>query len=202
MAASETEICNTALSHLGLGKEIAALETERSAEASACRRFYDLIRDTTLRDAPWPFATRFADLALVAEDPVDEWSYSYRVPANCLSFRKVLSGLEVDTRDTRVKYRIVSDDAGSLIYTNEENARCEYTILIEDPIRYPADFTLALSLRLAAAIAPRITAGDPFKMGERAMRLYQFEISKAQAQAANEEQPAIEPDSEFVRGRE
>ena len=40
--ASSTEIANLALSHLGNGTEIADLETERSSEASACRRFYDV----------------------------------------------------------------------------------------------------------------------------------------------------------------
>jgi len=199
--ASSTEICNLALSHIGVGKEIANLETEKSEEAAACRRFYDTARDEVLRDFTWPFATVMATLGLIEEDPNDEWSYSYRYPSDCLMFRRILSGQRTDTRDTRVPYKIAQDSSGTLIFTDQENAECEYTIREDDPLRYPPDFVLAFSFLLASYIAPRLTGGDPFKLGQRALQLYALQISKAQANAKNEEQPDIEPDSEFTRAR-
>lgn len=199
--ASIADICNLALSHLGVGKEIANLETENSEEAQTCRRFYETVRDQTLRDFAWPFATRIAALALVDEEPNDEWDYSYRFPSNALKIRRILSGIRNDSRQTRTPYKIAGDTSGSLIYTDMEDAEIEYTIRVTNPLRYPPDFLMALSLRLASYIAPRLTGGDPFKLGNRALELYAFEIGKSEASAANEEQPDETPESEFVQER-
>lgn len=200
--ASETEIANLALSHLGTAKEIANLETEQSQEASACRRYYDISRDATLRDFPWPFATKIIAVGLVEEDPNDEWDYSYRVPSDCVKVRRILSGDRVDNVDTQEPYRIVHDDSGALIYTDKEDAEIEYTLRVEDPGLYPSDFTMALSYRLAMYIAPRLTAGDPYRLGDKVMRLYEIEISRARATSVNEERIEKLSESEFMKARE
>lgn len=200
--ASETEIANLALSHLGIGKEIASLETEKSEEATACRRFYTLLRDSSLRDFPWPFATKIIAVGLVEEDPNDEWSFSYRYPTDCLKLRRILSGTRNDNRQTRIPYKVARDDDGLLIWTDKEDAEVEYTVKETNPERFSADFVTFLSLRLSVAIAPRLTRGDPFKMGERAARLYELEVSKARATAVNEQQDEENPESEFISGRE
>lgn len=200
--ASETEIANLALSHLGIGKEIAVLETEKSEEAAACRRFYTILRDASLRDFPWPFCTRIIAVGLVEADPNDEWAYSYRYPANCMKIRRILSGTRNDNRQTRVPYKITQDDDGILIFTDKEDAEVEYTVKETNPERFSPDFITFLSLRLAAMVAPRLTRGDPFKMGERALRLYEYEVSKARATAVNEQQDEENPTSEFISGRE
>ena len=200
--ASDTEICNLALSHLGIGKEIASLETEKSQEAASCRRFYTTALDATLRDYPWAFATKIATLALVEEEPNDEWLYSYRYPTDCLFIKRILSGLKEDTRQSRVVYRVLSDSAGKLIYTNYENADMEYTYRVTDSNIYPSDFTLALSFRLAYYIAPQITAGDPFKLRSEVMQAYMLELGKARSNNNNEEQDAEDQESEFIRARD
>lgn len=200
--ASKTEICNQSLSHLGIGKEIANFTTEASQEAQACRRFYDQALEATLRDFNWPFATKFAALGLIEEDPTTEWSYSYRYPTDCLKIRRILSGVRNDKRDTRVEYKVGQDDSGLLIYTDMEDAEIEYTLNATDPQFYPSDFTNALAFRLAMYIAPRLTGGDPFKMGDRAAKMYDYEVSRAKATALNEEQETVEAESEFIRARE
>lgn len=199
---TEVEICNLALSHLGIGKEIANLATERSQEANACRAFFNVCRDETLNDADWPFATKFIDLGLVEEDPTDEWGFSYRYPSDCVKFRRIISGSRNDTRDTRVPYKIGKDSDGRLIYVDKEDAAAEYTERVEDPLFFSADFVIALSFKLAGYIAPRVTAGDPFKLRQQAMELYVYEISKAQANAFNEQQDERVPESEFINARE
>lgn len=200
--ASQSQICNLALSHLGVGKEIANLETERSPEAAACRRFYDIALETTLRDFPWPFATKIAALPLVDENIHDEWGYSYRYPTDAIHLRRVLSGMRSDTASSRVPYRLSQDDAGVLIYTDQAQASIEYTLRADNPTIYPPDFVLALSFRLATLIAPRITGGDPFKVGDKAQARYEDEINRARASALNEAQIDIQADSEFIRVRE
>ena len=201
MASSKTEICNIALSHLGSAKDVANVETEASQEAGACRRFYDMALKATLRDFPWSFATKIADMQLVEEDPNDEWAYSYRYPSDCLRMRRILSGNRNDTNDTREPYKISRDASGLLIFSDKENAEIEYTKYETDPLAYPEDFVVALSYRLAAFIAPRVTAGDKFKLGAAAMQNYLFEISRAESTSLNEQQADIHPDSEFIRVR-
>ena len=201
VSGSEVAIVNIALSHLGVGKEIANLVTEQSEEAECARRLYGTARDATLRDFPWPFATTIATLALIEEDPNDEWAYSYRYPTDCLYLRRILSGIRNDYRQSRVSYKIAQDSGGSLIYTDQGDAQIEYTARVTDPTRYPQDFVIMLSLYLAALIAPRLAGGDPHKLGDRAMKMYYLELSKAVSRAANEEQAEEAPVSEFERAR-
>lgn len=191
-----------ALSHLGIGKEIANITTEQSQEAAACRRFYDTARDATLRDFNWPFCSKIIALSLIEEDPTDEWKYSYRYPSDCLHLKRILSGARNDTHQSRVEFKILKDSAAHIIYTDIENAEAEYTERVSDPSFYPSDFQLALSYRIAHYIAPRLTKGDPFKIKADMMKLYDLELSRAQATALNEEQQATAPDAEFIRIRE
>jgi len=202
--ATKTEIANLALSHLGIGKEIADLDTEKSQEAVTMRRFYETCRDATLRDFAWPFTTKFATLALVADPPTEteEWDFSYRYPTDCLMIRRVQTDIRVDTHQSRIVFKLGRDDAGELVYTDEAEAKIEYTFREEDPQRFPPDFILALSFRMAVYAAPRLTGGDPFKMGDRAARLYMNEISMAQSSASNESVPDQLPDAETIRARE
>ena len=199
---TSTEIANMAISHVGSGKEIANLDTESSEEASACRRFYENARDTVLRDCNWPFATEIVTLGLVEEDPNTEWDFSYRYPSDCINIRKIQSGIRNDHRQSRVPYRVAQDSTGLLIFTDEQNAVLEYTKREEDTSRFPSDFAIALSYKLAYLIAPRLSRGDPFKMKQDLQREYMMAISMAKAAAFNEEQSDQEPESEFMRIRE
>ena len=197
---SPVEICNMALSHLGVGKEIASL-TENSQEAKACRRFYENSRDDTLRAFDWSFATAFIALGLVEEDPTTEWAFSYRQPSDCIKIRRILSGERNDTQESKTPFKISSDTSGILILTDMEEATTEYTKRTEAVEHYPSDFIQAMSFKLAVLIAPRLTAGDRFKMGARAASLFVKAISDAQGNSLNEEQPDQPPDSEFITAR-
>lgn len=200
---SDAAICNLALSHIGASKEIQNLESDKSEEATVCRRFYTFALKEAQRDFPWSFCNviGFA-LALVETDPNDEFGYSYRYPSDCEFFKRILSGIRNDTRQSRVHYRIGRDETGKLIYTDKENATCEYTTFEDNPVVYPPDFIMAFSLLLAAYIAPKITAGDPFKLGQRAYNLYLASIGKARANDFNEQQAEEPPDAESVRARQ
>lgn len=200
---SKVEICNLALSHLGIAKEVQNLENDAGQEAQACRRFYDNARDETLRDFPWSFATKFATLAVV-EDAVttDEWTYAYRYPTDALKIRRILSGSRNDSRQSRVPYKIVQDTAGLLLYTDMEDAVMEYTVKTTETTKFPVDFVMALSYRIAYYIAPRLTGGDPFKLGPQAMQNYARSLSKAAATNLNEEQVEEDVQAESIRARD
>ncbi len=200
--ASKTEICNLSLGHLGISDSLADVETERSTEARVCRKFYEISLKATLRDFAWPLAKRTVTLALVEEDPTNSWAYSYRYPSNCVEIRKIGSGIANDTRQSRVPYEVGQDDDGLLIYTNQSEAEIEFTKYEENPLLYPPDFILAASWRLAAYIAPSLTAGDPYKLGDRALSMYERELTMAKGNAIREEQQPEQVESEFIRGRE
>jgi hypothetical protein len=198
---SKTEISNLALSHLGISSDIANLDTEKSEEATACRRFYELAKKSTLSDIDWTFATKFETLGLIEENPTSEWRYSYRYPVGCLNFRRILSGLRNDTPESRVPYIILTDDAGKIIYTDEQNAESEYTQDVTDTTLFSEEFVLALSFRLAAYVAPRVTGGDPFKLKKDMLAQYGIEIKNAKKKNMNELQVELPPESEFIRTR-
>lgn len=207
---SKTEICNMAISHLGIGKEIADLDTEKSSEAGACRRFYDVARDSSLRGFNWPFARQFSTLNLITDNTTQidstssylpEWNYYYAVPSGCLSIHRVLSGARNDSRQSRVPYILVQTQSGPQIYTDQINAQIEYTSQLTDTSLYPPDFVMAFSFLLASYIAPRITGGDNFQIGKMALEQYLSAISMAKAKALNEEQVDMDPESEFIRAR-
>lgn len=201
---STTDIVNLALGEIGVGTEVNNLETEKSQEAQAARRFFPICRDATLRDARWTFARKIFTLELVEENPNSpnqEWLFSYRMPADVVQLHRIISGFRVDTALTRVPYKLYHDDQGKLIYTNKQNAQIEYTGSSIDPEVWPPDFVMALSYRLAMKLLSRLSAGDPFKNGPRITALYLAEIGKAQAQAFNEEQVDLPPESSFINER-
>lgn len=197
---SQIEISNMALFHLGQGTKIASID-ERSAAAQACKTFFEMVRDLVLQDMAWPFATKFAELALVEEDPTTEWSFSYRYPNDCLTFRRILSGVRTDNRESRVSYIEGQDSEGTLIYTDMANAVGEYTGKITDVSRFSPQFAIAMSYRLAFYIAAPLTSGDPSGLAGRVMNHYAIHITKAQATALNEIQPDEEPEAGSIRAR-
>jgi len=200
-----------ALAHLGVGKAIVDFALDRTAEAVACRLFYDQAVAETMRDFPWPFAKRIAELTLVEEDPNVEWEYSYRYPSTAHSIIRIPNeATRVDTRAIRVPYTIGSDEDGRLIYTDKEDALVEYISDLSDiapdtfESRLTADVQGALILMLASMIAPMVTGGDQFKLGERALNLYAWRIGTARANALNEMRQGNDEDvdSEFITVRE
>lgn len=200
--ATKVEICNMAIAHLGAGKPISNIDTERSAEASACRLFFDIARDATLREFKWPFATSIVALQEIEEAPSTEWSYSYQYPNTCLFFRRILSGTRIDTQDTRVPYKVVQDDARTVIYTDQPEAEAEITLKQTNPAIFPPDFVLALSYRLASYIAPSVGGSEGKKLRAEMLQLYSSELGQAQANAYNEEVSEQMPDAETIRARQ
>jgi hypothetical protein len=200
--ATKTSICNLALAHLGQTKYLSNIDTDTSVVADVLREFYDLTLKEVIRDFKWPFCVRRASLALIGADPNAEWGYAYRYPSDCESVDRVLSGVRNDTRQSRISYKIEADDAGKIIYCDQVDAEIEYSVVPDDPEQFPPDFALALSFKLATYVAPAITAGDPFKLGDRAMSFYRYTITNAMANSKREEQVDEDPQSEYVRGRE
>lgn len=200
--ALNTEVANLALHHIGITeKSIANLETENSVEARVCRRFYELALEAVLRDYSWPFATKFESLNLIEENPNIEWQYAYSYPSDCMKIRRMVSGIKDESSEERTPYKIANLDGQKVILTDQVEAAIEYVAKITDPNLMSSDFVSAFSLRLGHYIAPSLTGGDPFKLGERCKREYIEEISEAKSNAFNEEQPELTDESSYTRAR-
>src|SRR5262245_59714984 len=126
MVSSDTEIANIALRHLGHSSDIANLETENSVPARAMRKIYYVVRDQMIRSYDWNFARKYAALIFVASSPSEVagmWGFSHQVPADCLNFRKILSGANPEQVGSPIPFERV----GSLIYSHVSEPRARYS---------------------------------------------------------------------------
>lgn len=203
MASSTLEVWNIAMTNLGIGTEIASI-TERSQEAQACNRVSDIAIDEVLRSWGWPFCKKNVALALVTSKgdtghPTTEYLYSYRYPSDCLQARKILSEVRNDSRASRWTYEEMADEQGTLIVTDKQYAVLEYTSNVgRNPGRWSADFVTALAYLISSRVAPRLTKGDPYKLGNANLGLYARSIAIARSNAANEIQPDEAPESDSI----
>lgn len=197
-----TEICNLALGHLA-ASTIQDAETEQSTEAKVCRLFYSPALREYLRDFRWPFASRIQALALIEEEPNSLWKYSYRYPSDCLDFYSIISpGLRAAQTVEPIPFVTSGDGQGQIIFTDQPDAEAEYGVYIDDPNLLPADFIMGFSFRLAFYMAPRLTKGDPFKLGERAWKASQSWAAKAQYSARVESKSDPKPTTESITARD
>lgn len=220
-------ICNMALGHLKITNQISILASDLSAEAVACRTFYDICKLEMMEDFKWPFATTQGPLSLIEDNPFEfdlgsadtsgdgpsvgdsEWSYAYQYPPNCVNFVRIISGTRNEARMDRVPFRIFNNNTNAnsnqggtkMILTDMECAFGEWTTSVTQEDSFSAAVVLALSYKLAAIIAPMVTGGDPFKLGDKAEANYTKQLMKAQGNALNEEQMEEDPESEFVLAR-
>ena len=192
------EICNMALSRIG-ASPIEAL-TEASEAARKCNQFYEHDRRVVLRRYPWPWATRRVELAAMTDSPQD-YLYAYRYPADCCYLRKIFAvapdGHFVPLPD--VRYKIVSDETGLVIYTNEPRVVAEYTADVRDAALFDEMFCEALSWKLAASIALKLTGNE--QIISMARSEYDLIFNMAVSDAENEQNVPLPPPSSFIRAR-
>ena len=179
--ATEVDICNLALAHLGDDATIATLSPpEGSAQAEKAARFYPIARNTLLQMHTWNFAAKRGNLALTA-NTLDQWDYAYVAPADMMSPVAIISPTAQNDYATRMSAGdtpggITSNYAptivagqytpqqfaieGTFIYTNQENAMLRYQAFITDPSTFSPLFVITLSWHLASMLAGPIIKGD------------------------------------------
>lgn len=158
--ASEVDIANLALSHLGDSATVASLDPpEGSAQAEHCARFYPIARDSLLELHNWKFATRRATLAQLSVDS-GPWAFAYAVPADALKMLAVLPSGAASDADSEDYEPEVVETGASAILTNCELATLRYIALVTDTTKFSPLFELALSWQLASFLAGPILKGD------------------------------------------
>ena len=179
--ATEIDICNLALAHLGDDATIASLSPpEGSAQAEKAARFYPIARNTLLEIHTWSFASKRGNLALTTNS-LDQWDYAYAAPADMMSPVAIISPSSQNDYATRMSAGdtpggITSNYAptivagqytpqqfaveGDLIYTNQEDAMLRYQAYITDPSLFSPLFVITLSWHLASMLAGPVIKGD------------------------------------------
>lgn len=200
--ASEVQIVNMALGRIGVSDVIASL-TEQSQAALSASVIFNVDRDQVLRDAPWPFATKYATAALVtgsSATPANrDWVFAYRYPADCHYMRRIVPA-SVGRRETRpVPFRVGRDDQGRLIYTNEQDAELEYTLAVTDAAEFDPLFVSALADLLGWHLAPALSRMKG--AADDAARRYVRSIEQARVAAFNEGREEYPEEAEWIRAR-
>lgn len=200
MAYDQVRICNVALSHCASQRFLATLDDE-GTEADLCRLHYVPARDEVLNAHHWPFARRFAALALVeaADDQpwAAEWGYAYRYPADCAGLRRILSGSRRDP--SPIPYELGSDASGKLIFTDEADAQVAYTHMVTDVTMFSDAFCQAVAWRMAWHMSLPLSGRTDLRAG--ADQEYQRVLADAKVAGLAEQQRDPEPDAEWIRAR-
>ena len=162
--ASEVSICNLSLTAIG-ASPITAL-TDAAAEAVVCRAHYEVARDATLFEYPWPEAVGRASLAMLAAGPAYKYAYAYALPADCL---RVLA-IDDDRTDWKVE--------GQTLVTNNSTVYVRYIKKLTDPNAFGPALLSAIAARLAAEVVMPLTGSrslfaDMWKVYDAKLRMAQ-----------------------------
>ena len=179
--ATEIDICNLALAHLGDDATIASISPpEGSTQAEQAARFYPLARNSLLESHTWNFASKSATLSTTPNN-LEQWEYAYVAPADMMTPLAIISPTAHNDYATRMSSGdtpggITSNYSptivaghytpqqftleGIYIYTNQENALLRYQALITDSTKFSPLFVITLSWHLASMMAGPIIKGD------------------------------------------
>lgn len=179
--AATTREVNRALLEIGNTKFLTNYCTQTTLEAQTARLLYESSVRAVLHAFPWPFATRYAALALSATQPSNQdWAFSYRQPIDCIFERRLVVARATGVDPAPPPMELSSDTSGGLILTNQPAAVLEYTCR-PACVAFAGDalFKEALVWHLAAKLAPPLT-----RMADKAkfcMEQYELCIAKANA---------------------
>lgn len=150
------QICNEALLFTGTNAIINDFN-ENTAEAKACKVVYEKTRDALLEKFPWRFCTRRAVLAQLAIETTG-WAYTYALPADCLSPRRIWNGLHVCQDADEIPFDVESYSltltpfGGLCLLTDKAQAELIYTAANTNPALYSPLFVEALAWAIAVKL--------------------------------------------------
>lgn len=221
--ASEVDICNLALGHLGDSATVSSLSPpEGSAQAEHCSRFYPIARDSLLEMHAWNFATTRVTLASLGSG-WPEWQYCYACPTDAVNLLAVLasdatddysiqnnfgftqSGLPLVGAGTYTPQTYAQEtlsDGTLVIYTNQVNAMLRYTRTVTDTTIFSPLFVDALAWYLASYLAGPIIKGDQGAAeAKRCMAAALGMLAKATTSDSNQRRTNIAPNTGWIAGR-
>lgn len=223
--ASDVDICNLALAHLGDSATVATIDPpEGSAQAEHCARFYPIARDALLEMHQWGFCTRRAMLALL-DNPSSSWAFCYAFPNGVLNLLAVLAHDAADDYSNAPAqswgqaspaYPLTAfgayapqpfvaesrDDGAEVIYTNQADAVLRYTARVTDPTKFSPLFVECLSWLLSSYLAGPIMKGDTgAAAAAKAYQVFRSRLTDAIESDANQRNVKPAHNVAWINGR-
>ena len=199
MGTTKVDICNLALSHLGMNA-ITSL-TEDNPSVRACNYFFDPSRDAVFSEFKWPFATVKEALVAVSDTVLElEWSYVYVYPTQAAAVWSVYNESTIKTKDEEefeVAFQVANNR--KVICSNNKTAYAEYTYKVPDTTIFSPSFVIAFSLRLASSMAHTLI-GD-VEVGKDLLLTYSTSISETKRQSYVERKKKPNQTSAYVNSR-
>jgi hypothetical protein len=225
--ASEVDICNLALGHLGDNATVSSISPpEGSAQAEHCARFYPIARDALLEMHNWNFSMRRVNLAEIS-NTWPEWKHAYVLPGDSINIIAVMPPeanddyasrfVPTDTPDFAHNYSPViaagryspqpfsveiSTDGNHVLYTNQEEAMLRYTCYVTDTTSFSPLFVMTLSWQLASMLAGPIIKGDVGSAeSKRCTQMAMGYLSQARMSDSNQRRTTLEHIVPWSAGR-
>jgi len=221
--ATEIDICNLALAHLGDDATIASIKPpEGSAQAENAARFYPIARNALLETHTWNFASKRVALATTT-NTLEQWEYAYVAPADMMTPLAIISPTAQNDYSTRMSSGdtpggITSNYSptivaghytpqqfaveGIYIYSNQENALLRYQSLVTDPSKFSPLFVVTLSWHLASMLAGPIIKGDQgMAQAKRCAEMMQGYLITAKQQDSSHRDITVEHIVPWTSGR-
>lgn len=207
--ASEVDIVNLALAHLGDNATVVSLDPpEGSAQAEHAARFYPIARDSLLELHQWGFSTKRVALALLSSG-CSEWDYAYAQPSDAFNIIAVLSPDASNAYSagmgayTPPPFACEIDANGAdVIYTDQAEAVLRYTGIVTDTTMFSPLFVMTLSWHLASLLAGPLLKGDVGAAeGKRCAQMMQGYLSKAMVSDAGQRRSTPQHNVGWISGR-
>ena len=153
---SSTEICKLSLDLLQ-GGSVSDITSASTSIEEVCNRWYDHTRRKLLRQHPWNFAIKRAELAASSTTPLFGASAQFPVPADFLRLLRVVDAdnqiISSDAyffENRALMFRWADDDVARIIYITDE----------EDVTKFDNLFIELLAVEIAMSIAYLVTQNN------------------------------------------
>lgn len=148
MAASEVEICNSALIKIGQTRITGFADDSKSARL--CSEQYPKLRDELLASHPWNFALARVALGPLAAAPIqvnDGYLYQFQLPTDCL--RVIQTDLPGITDAWKIE--------GRLLLAETDEIKILYLRRVTEVGEFPPTFAEVLAWKIARDIGYAIS---------------------------------------------
>lgn len=222
---SSIDLCNSALAEIGTQTTISSF-TESSAEAYNCGLFYDPMRRSLLRTAPWGMSRKQVALSMLDQasnyttttPPFYPWLYCYEYPADCMKMRYLTYQAPVDsvtvpatgdvntpvyaTRRFRFFVSTIQDAYGNntrVVLCNVPNAIGVYNYDVQNVDMFDPHFREALIELLAYKLVIPLSGNVGMKNEWR--QLAEMTVMQARATDGQESLPTVDHTPDWIKTR-
>ena len=199
--ASQTEICNLALSFIGAGTIVNI--TDNNMKAQVLNAEYASVRDSELRKHTWRFSIKRDSLPALITVPVSgPYGQEFQLPSDCLKVLMVgdsYPGADLSDYRTGPSTDDYSVEGDKILSNLPAPLSIKYVYQVVDTGLYDSSFTIAFASMLAWRICERIT--QSLDKRKAASQEYDEAISAAVRANAIEKVPEYPADSSWVLSR-